>query len=153
MKITVLDISLDKNRDALLGLLERGVRVRYFDHHFPGAIPEHPGLDVHIETLPHKGTSLLVDDFLGGRCRAWAVVGTFGDNFEAAARRAAASLGLDEAQLATLRELGVCLNISRRTSCSDACGPMRTPSHSSPRTRPSGPSAPATPRTWRGRGP
>jgi len=38
------------------------------------------------------------------------VVGTFGDNFEAAARRAAAPLGLDEAQLATLRELGVCLN-------------------------------------------
>jgi len=53
--------------------------VRYFDHHFPGAIPEHPGLDAHIETFPHKGTSLLVDDFLGGKCRAWAVVGTFGD--------------------------------------------------------------------------
>jgi len=109
-EVTVLDISLDRNRDALIGLLERGVRVRYFDHHFPGAIPEHPGLDVHIETLPHKGTSLLVDDFLGGKCRAWAVVGTFGDNFEAAARRAAAPLGLDEAQLATLRELGTCLN-------------------------------------------
>ncbi len=109
-EVTVLDISLDKNRDALLGLLEHGVRVRYFDHHFPGAIPEHRGLDVHIETLPDKGTSLLVDDFLGGKHRAWAVVGTFGDNFEAAARQAARPLGLDEARLAVLRELGICLN-------------------------------------------
>ena len=109
-EVWVLDISLDKNRDALLGLLESGVRVRYFDHHFPGAIPEHSGLDVHIETLPDKGTSLLVDDFLGGRFRAWAVVGTFGDNFDTAARRAAEPLGLDEARLAALRELGICLN-------------------------------------------
>ncbi len=91
-------------------MLGRGARVRYFDHHYPGEIPEHPGLDSHIETLPDKGTSLLVDDYLGGRYRAWAVVGTFGDNFDAAARRAAEGLGLDEAALAALRELGICLN-------------------------------------------
>lgn len=30
------------------------------------AIPEHHGLDVHIGTLPDQGTSLLVDNFLGG---------------------------------------------------------------------------------------
>lgn len=108
--VTVLDISLDRNRDALLGLLENGARVRYFDHHFPGSIPRHPGLAIHIETLPDKGTSLLVDDFLGGRFRAWAVVGTFGDNFESRARRAADSLGLDGTPLATLRALGVCMN-------------------------------------------
>jgi len=84
--------------------------VRYFDHHFPGAIPEHARLEVHIENLPDKGTSLLVDDFLGGRFRAWAVVGTFGDNFEVTARQAAKPLGLDEARLAALRELGICLN-------------------------------------------
>jgi hypothetical protein len=109
-QVTVLDISLDKNRDALLGLLENRVRVRYFDHHFPGEIPRHAGIDLHIETLPDKGTSLLVDDFLGGRYRAWAVVGTFGDNFDAAARRAARPLALDEVRLASLRELGICLN-------------------------------------------
>lgn len=108
--VTVLDISLDKNRDALKELLDRGARVRYFDHHYPGEIPRHEGLSIHIETLPEKGTSLLVDDFLAGRHRAWAVVGTFGDNFDAAARRAAGPLGLDEAQLASLRELGICLN-------------------------------------------
>jgi hypothetical protein len=108
--VTVLDVSLDKNRDTLLGLLDDGIRVRYFDHHYPGEIPRHEGLDVHIETLPDKGTSLLVDDYLEGRFRAWAVVGTFGDNFDAAARRAAAPLGLDERQLSALRELGIYLN-------------------------------------------
>jgi len=109
-EVTVLDLSLDKNRDALLGLLDLGARVRYFDHHYPGDIPDHDGLAVHIETLPDKGTSLLVDDYLDGRFRAWAVVGTFGDNFDVAARRAAGPLGLDEAHLAELRELGICLN-------------------------------------------
>jgi len=108
--VTVLDVSLDKNRDALQGLLERGARVRYFDHHYAGEIPSHEALSVHIETLQDKGTSLLVDDFLRGRYRAWAVVGTFGDNFDAAARRAAEPLELEEAQLGALRELGICLN-------------------------------------------
>jgi hypothetical protein len=108
--VTVLDVSLDKNRDALLRLLESGARVRYFDHHYPGDIPAHRGLEAHIETLPDKGTSLLVDDFLDGRFRAWAVVGTFGDNFDTAARRAAATLSLDDAGLTALRDLGICLN-------------------------------------------
>jgi hypothetical protein len=84
--------------------------VRYFDHHFSGDIPEHPRLDVHIETLPDKGTSLLVDEFLGGARRGWAVVGTFGDNFDTAARRAAEPLGLSEDVLRLLRELGILLN-------------------------------------------
>lgn len=109
-EVTVLDISIDKNRDALLRLLERGARVRYFDHHFPGEIPRHPGLDVHIETLPDRGTSLLVDDYLSGKHRAWAVVGTFGDNFDRAARRAAEPLSLGEKDIEALRELGICLN-------------------------------------------
>lgn len=109
-EVTVLDISLDRNRDALQGLLDGGVSVRYFDHHYAGEIPSHEGLSVHIETLPDKGTSLLVDEFLNGSQRAWAVVGTYGDNFDAAAQRAAEPLGLGEARLAALRELGICLN-------------------------------------------
>ena len=108
--VTVLDISLDKNRAALDRVLAAGARVRYFDHHFPGEIPEHPSFDCHVETLPDKGTSLLVDDFLAGAQRAWAVVGTFGDNFDAAARRAAEPLALAEADLARLRDLGIYIN-------------------------------------------
>ena len=108
--VTVLDVSLDRNREPLLRLLAAGARVRYFDHHFAGDIPRHPRLEAHIGTLPDQSTSLLVDAALGGRYRAWALVGTFGDNFDQAARRAAAPLDLDEAALADLRELGICLN-------------------------------------------
>jgi hypothetical protein len=109
-QVTVLDISLDKNRDSLQALLDKGARIRYFDHHFAGDIPEHAGLDVHIEPTPDVGTSLLVDRYLGGAHRAWAVVGTFGDNFDSSARKAADPLGLNEAQLMQLRELGIYLN-------------------------------------------
>ncbi len=109
-RITVLDISFDTNRSAVARLLEQGANIRYFDHHFPGEIPSHPRLDVHIETLPDQGTSLLVDTFLGGAHRPWAVVGTFGDNFDLAARRAAAPLELSETALGQLRELGIYLN-------------------------------------------
>ena len=48
--VTVLDISLDRNRTALQSLLARGVRVRYFDHHYAGVIPRDPLLEAHIET-------------------------------------------------------------------------------------------------------
>lgn len=108
--VTVLDLSLDKNRPALERVLAAGARVRYFDHHFPGEIPRHPRLEAHIDTTADRGTSLLVDDYLGGRFRAWAVVGTFGDNFDESARRAAQPLGLTEAQLIALRDLGIYLN-------------------------------------------
>jgi len=109
-QVTVLDIALDKNREALLGVLAGGATVRYFDHHFPGEIPKHPRFEPHIETLSDKGTSLLVDDYLHGRFRAWAVVGTFGDNFDAQAHRAIASLGYRPDQVAALRSLGIYLN-------------------------------------------
>jgi len=108
--VTVLDISVDKNRAALERLLDAGAQVRYFDHHYPGEIPSHPNFDCHVETLPSKGTSLLVDEYLGGSQRAWAVVGTFGDNFDGAARRAAEPLGLSETALGQLRDLGIYLN-------------------------------------------
>lgn len=108
--VTVLDISLDKNREALLGLLEKGVTVEYFDHHFAGEIPVHAGLTSHIDTSPETCTSLLVNDYLQGAQRAWAVAGAFGDNFHEAARRAAAPLGLDEERLDALCQLGTCLN-------------------------------------------
>ena len=109
-KITVLDISLDKNREALLALLERGVQVAYFDHHFPGDIPAHRGFEVHIDRAPDVCTSLLVDRFLQARYHIWAVVGAFGDNLHEAARRAAEQLHLSVRQLDVLQSLGVCLN-------------------------------------------
>jgi hypothetical protein len=109
-EVTALDISLDKNREALTRLLAAGAQVRYFDHHYAGDLPEHPRLLLRIDPAPDRGTSLLVDEYLGGRFRAWAVVGTFGDNLDDSARRAAEPLGLAPAALDRLRELGVLMN-------------------------------------------
>jgi hypothetical protein len=108
--ITVLDISLDKNRDDLTRLLEAGCTIDYFDHHFAGEIPQHASLTTTIDTSPETCTSLLVDSHLNGAHRAWAVAGAFGDNFHDAARRSAKTLSLNDTQLNALNELGTCLN-------------------------------------------
>jgi hypothetical protein len=108
--LTVLDLSLDKNRDALLRLLELGCGIDYIDHHFAGEIPNHPLLTTTIDTAPEICTSLLVDQRLAGAYRGWAVAGAFGDNFHEMARRAAQPLGLNAEQLESLSELGTCLN-------------------------------------------
>lgn len=109
-RVTVLDLSLERNRAALLALLARGVSVTWFDHHFAGAVPEHPGLHAVLDPSGRACTSELVDRHLGGRFRAWAVVGAFGDNFAQAAARLAPGLGLDADGLERLRELGEALN-------------------------------------------
>ncbi len=108
--VTVLDVAFEKNLKAVQANLERGAQVHYFDHHQSGPIPEHPGLHVHIDTRADVCTSLLVDAYLQGAHRVWAVVGAFGDNLDNSARQAAAPLNLDESRLLQLRELGICLN-------------------------------------------
>ena len=109
-ELTVLDMSLARNATALQRHLARGARCRYFDHHFPGEIPSHPNLKTFIDTAPDVCTSLLVDRYLDGSRRIWAVVAAFGDNLAAVARKAAAPLNLNEQQLAQLRELGEGIN-------------------------------------------
>ncbi|MEO8157297.1 MAG: acetyltransferase [Betaproteobacteria bacterium] len=109
-ELTVLDVSLDSNRAALLEALRAGAHVRYFDHHFAGEIPAHPLLEAHIDTASTICTSLIVDRHLAGRYRAWAVVAAFGDNLRSQAHAAAVTLGLEPAAIETLRELGECLN-------------------------------------------
>jgi hypothetical protein len=109
-ELTVLDISMRENAAALKGVLAAGARVRYFDHHKAGVIPQHPLLEAHIDTAADVCTSLLVDQHLSGRHRMWAVVGAFGDNLVASAVRAAQPLRLDRTEVARLHELGDCLN-------------------------------------------
>jgi hypothetical protein len=94
----------------LNALLTAGVRVRYFDHHFAGEIPAHPGLEAHIDLAPTVCTSLLVDRYLAGRFRSWAIAGAFGDSLGEEARALAAGLGLPPADVARLQELGVAVN-------------------------------------------
>lgn len=109
-ELTVLDISLARNITALQRQLARGAKCRYFDHHYAGEVPSHPNLAVCIDTAPDVCTSLLVDRYLDGRRRIWAVVAAFGDNLAAAAHKAALPLELNAQQMALLQELGECIN-------------------------------------------
>lgn len=104
--VTALDVSADANRDALVSLLDRGVRVHYFDHHYAGELPVSALLHAHIDTSPDTCTSLIVDKYLHGARRTWAVVGAYGDNLPRAAQRCAERLHLSAGDLDTLRELG-----------------------------------------------
>ncbi len=112
--VWVADISLDSNRVALMQLLARGVAVHWFDHHHAGEIPAHPALQARIDPSATICSSLLVDDFLAGQFRAWAVTAAFGDNLPAAARLAARSAptgaAIDTGDLDALDELGTLMN-------------------------------------------
>lgn len=109
-KLTVLDISMDRNRDSLLSLLEQDNSIFYVDHHYSGEIPVSTKLTAHIDPAPQTCTSLIVDRLLEGEYRSWALVGAFGDNLDEAAMTAGRSLNLDEDQLLRLRETGILLN-------------------------------------------
>jgi len=109
-RVTVLDISLARNRVALDALLQKGVIVDYFDHHQAGKLPVHPGLHTIIDTTPDVCTGMLVDRFLCGRQRPWAVVAAFGDNLGDQARALGDAAGIKTARLSVLQELGECLN-------------------------------------------
>ncbi|MFP6560224.1 acetyltransferase [Paraburkholderia sp. B3] len=108
--LTVLDISFDTNREALVKLLEMGVRVEYFDHHYAGDLPHTVNLVAHIDTTAQVCTSVLVDRHVGGRYRGWAITAAWGDNLPATARALAQQAGLSDAQSGQLRELGESIN-------------------------------------------
>lgn len=109
-EVTVLDISLDKNRDELVRVLDAGASVTYFDHHFAGEIPAHENLTANIDTDANICTSLLVNTSLNSQFLPWAVTAAFGDNLFSSAEEAAKPLGLSTEQLEQLKELGTCIN-------------------------------------------
>ena len=108
--ITVLDISLDKNKEGLLACLNAGANILYFDHHFAGDIPQNENLESHIDTDANMCTSLLVNDYLNSEYLAWAVTAAFGDNLFVAAEEAAIPLKLSVEELEQLKLLGTCIN-------------------------------------------
>ena len=63
-RVTVLDISLDKNRAHLKRILETGAEVLYIDHHYAGEIPASASLQSMINEAPDVCTSLLVNQYL-----------------------------------------------------------------------------------------
>jgi hypothetical protein len=109
-QITVLDVSLDKNREALECVLEAGAEVFYVDHHFAGDIPDSEQLTASINTAPDACTSILVNSHLRGAFLEWAVVGAFGDNLHDSANKLAKPLELDQAALEQLQNLGTYIN-------------------------------------------
>ncbi|WP_152207610.1 DHH family phosphoesterase [Marinobacter changyiensis] len=110
-QVNILDISLDKNREAVDELLAAGCSVFYVDHHFPGeTLPDAPGFTALIDTQPTTCTSLLVDQHLGGRFHNWAIAAAFGDNLNAVGEELAEKAGLSSEQTQALKTLGVCTN-------------------------------------------
>lgn len=109
-QVTALDISMDKNKDALNRILQQGAEVFYSDHHFAGDIPEHDKLTAIINTTPDVCTSLLINQHLNSQYLEWAVVGTFGDNLKKSAHGLAKPLNLDESKLEKLENLGIYIN-------------------------------------------
>jgi len=105
--VTVLDVSMLANADELKRILEAGAKVQYFDHHNAGDQIQHAALEAHINTASEVCTAVLVDRYLKGEHRAWAIAGCYGDNFPAMAERLAVGRDLP---LSNLRELGEMVN-------------------------------------------
>jgi hypothetical protein len=109
-RITVLDISLDKNREGLNRALDVGAQVFYVDHHFAGAVPASASLKSLINEAPDVCTSVLIDHYLRGAYREWAVVGTFGDNLKHTANGLIKNLHFSAEQVTLLENLGIYIN-------------------------------------------
>lgn len=109
-RLTVLDIGLSENVAALRAALDAGASCCWFDHHFSGEVAPHPLLETHIHHGPNTCTALIVDGYIGGTYRAWAVSAAFGDNVPAAAMAAAGTLGLSRESIDALAELGRLVN-------------------------------------------
>jgi single-stranded DNA-specific DHH superfamily exonuclease len=109
-RVTVLDVSLDKNRDGLIKTLNNGAEVFYVDHHFAGDIPESEQLTTIINPAADVCTSILINKHLEGAFVEWAIVGAFGDNLKKSAQVLAKPLGLSEQHVSRLENLGVYIN-------------------------------------------
>ena len=109
-KITVLDVSFDKNRQAVERALENDAEIFYVDHHFAGEIPENKNLTTIINTTPDVCTSILINSYLKGQFVLWAIVGAFGDNLKNSARNLCKPLKLSEAEIEALENLGIVIN-------------------------------------------
>jgi len=108
--VTVLDISLEKNSEALGNLLEKQVKVFYVDHHRAGDIPQSELLTSLIDTDADTCTSLLVNNYLNSEFVFWAIAAAFGDNMQASAEALAEKHSLSVTEQSLLKELGIYIN-------------------------------------------
>ena len=109
-EITVLDVSLDKNKQALLKVLDAGAKVFYADHHFTGEVPKHDNFEAYLDLSADTCTALIINKYLKNRFPLWAIVGAFGDNQYEAAEKLAKKENVKAIDLVKLKQLGICLN-------------------------------------------
>ncbi|MDE3271261.1 DHH family phosphoesterase [Pseudoalteromonas sp. G4] len=108
--IRVLDISMEKNIEALKRCLDAGAEVFYADHHRAGDIPSSDKLTAHIDLDANTCTSLIVSELLDKQFHLWAITAAYGDNMIAAANAEADKLGLSQEQKDKLKALGIYIN-------------------------------------------
>ncbi|MEZ8102199.1 DHHA1 domain-containing protein [Vibrio bivalvicida] len=108
--VTVLDISMERNKAGLEKALAVGANVFYADHHKSGDIPQNNNLEAYIDLDTNTCTALIVDSLLKGRYHTWAITAAYGDNLIAKADELADKAGLSEEQKAQLKELGTLIN-------------------------------------------
>jgi len=109
-QVTILDISMEKNGEALQKVLRTGANVFYADHHRPGDVPSRENLEAQIDLDANTCTALIVDKFLCGRFRYWAIVAAYGDNLIQVADKLALESGLSAVEAEKLKELGTLIN-------------------------------------------
>lgn len=108
--VTVLDISLEKNKSALDALLENETPVFYCDHHRSGDVPNSQYLSTKINLDAEVCTSLLVNELIEGKYAYWAIAGAFGDNLDKVSNQMAQQLELSQKATGFLKELGILIN-------------------------------------------
>jgi hypothetical protein len=105
-----LDISMEKNNQDLHRLLVNAESIFYADHHRSGEVPNHLALEAHIDVDANTCTALIVDKYLSGRFHHWAIAAAYGDNLIQVADELAKRAGLNTAQAAQLKDLGILIN-------------------------------------------
>ena len=108
--VTVLDISMEKNAEALSKLLDKQAKVFYADHHRAGDIPQSEHLEAYIDLDANICTALIVDQLLEGKRHLWAITAAYGDNLIQVADKLAQDAKLTRDEAIALCELGTLVN-------------------------------------------
>jgi len=108
--VVALDISMEKNTEALNAILANDIDVFYCDHHRTGDVPVSEKLTVLVDTAPEVCTSLLINGLLDNKYIEWAIAAAYGDNLVSAADELALQQGMTTPQREFLCELGTLIN-------------------------------------------
>ncbi len=100
-------------------MLGQGATIDYFDHHKMGKPIFHKHLNIGVDLSTDTCTSLIVDNQLQGRYRAWAITAAFGDNLTNKAHVLGLESGFSEKDLILLKQLGTHLNYNSYGSSLD----------------------------------